>query len=386
MEEKTTETTSKTADSITVTEAVQDQKKESKITPEDEKIINSFKNLNLTSEDLVTLVNNLSHFNHELKSLKDVSFFITEENIGILKKLNEKDNIKINLLLSKLYINLISNESLYSNPLETLDEMSHNASSEDVVEIKLDELRANPYQPRRTFDNEKLQELANSIREFGVLEPIIVKKSIKGYEIVAGERRFKASKIAGLETIPAIIKDFTDEDMMQIALLENIQREDLSAIEEAEAYQNLVKTLGISQEELAKRIGKSRSHVTNMIGLLKLPEEVKKNILNGEISMGHARVLSKLEDKDTIMELANKIVKDTMSVRDLEQLVSDPNYKRTKPIKVRVPNPFGYVEEAFTDKVGNKVRIQNKKIVIPFNSEKDLERILEILNVDVKVD
>jgi ParB family chromosome partitioning protein len=284
---------------------------------------------------------------------------------------------------------LFSNESLYSNPLETLDEMSHNASSEDVVELSLSELRANPYQPRRTFDNEKLQELANSIKEYGVLEPIIVKKSIKGYEIVAGERRFRASKLAGLETIPAIIKDFSDEDMMQIALLENIQREDLSAIEEAEAYQNLVTTLGISQEELARRIGKSRSHVTNMIGLLKLPEEVKKYIFNGEISMGHARVLSKLEDTDTIIELANKIVKDTMSVRDLEELVSDPNYKRKNPIvvpKAKQTNQYNYVAEAFTDKVGNKVKIQNKKIVIPFNSEKDLERILEILNIDVKVD
>ena len=284
---------------------------------------------------------------------------------------------------------LFSNESLYSNPLETLDEMSHNASNEDVIEVRLDELRPNPYQPRRTFDNEKLQELANSIREFGVLEPIIIKKSIKGYEIVAGERRFKASKIAGKETIPAIIKDFSDEDMMQIALLENIQREDLSAIEEAQAYQNLVKTLGISQEELARRIGKSRSYVTNMIGLLKLPEEVKKNVLNGEISMGHARVLSKLEDTETIIELANKIVKDTMSVRDLEALVADPNFKRKNPgnvPKVKVPNQYSYVAEAFTDKVGNKVKIQNKKIVIPFNSEKDLERILEILNIDVKVD
>ena len=282
---------------------------------------------------------------------------------------------------------LFSNESLYSNPLDTLEEMSHNASEDDIVMVNLSELRSNPYQPRRVFDEDKLKELAESIKEFGVLEPIIITKSIKGYEIVAGERRVKASRYAGLETIPAIIKEFSDEEMMQIALLENIQREDLSAIEEAQAYDNLVKSLGISQEELASRIGKSRSHVTNMIGLLKLPEEVKKDILDDLISMGHARVLSKLEDTDEIIALDKKIKDNNMSVRALEELVANGNYKKVNPTKKVVrTNEFDYVEEALTDKIGNRVRIQSKKIVIPFNSEKDLERILEILNVEVKVD
>lgn len=282
---------------------------------------------------------------------------------------------------------LFSNESLYSNPLDNLEEISHNASSEDIVMIKLSDLRSNPYQPRQIFDEDKLRELAESIKEFGVLEPIIVTKSIKGYEIVAGERRVKASRFAGLEEIPAIIKDFTDEEMMQIALLENIQREDLSAIEEAEAYANLIKSLGISQEELAKRIGKSRSHITNMIGLLKLPEVVKQDILNGMISMGHARVLSKLEDTETIIDLSNKIKTNHMSVRELEDLVSKGEFKKNNPTTQRVnSNEYNYVEEALTEAIGNKVRIQNKKIVIPFNSEKDLERILEILNIEVKVD
>ena len=282
---------------------------------------------------------------------------------------------------------LFSNESLYSNPLDSLEEMSHNASEDDIVMVNLSELRSNPYQPRRVFDEDKLKELAESIKEFGVLEPIIITKSVKGYEIVAGERRVKASRYAGLETIPAIIKEFSDEEMMQIALLENIQREDLSAIEEAQAYDNLVKSLGISQEELASRIGKSRSHVTNMIGLLKLPEEVKKDILDGVISMGHARVLSKLEDKDEILALDKKIKDNNMSVRALEELVSSGDFKKVNPTKKVVKsNEFNYVEEALTDKIGNRVRIQNKKIVIPFNSEKDLERILEILNIEVKVD
>ena len=276
---------------------------------------------------------------------------------------------------------LFSNESLYSNPLETLEnEIISSTPKEDIVEVNISDLRSNPYQPRKSFDQEKLQELAESIKEFGVLEPIIIKKSIHGYEIVAGERRCKASTMAGKDTIPAIIKDFSDEEMMQIALLENIQREDLTAIEEAQAYSNLLRTLGISQEELARRIGKSRSYITNMIGLLNLPEEVKKDILDGLISMGHARVLSKLADHELVKDLSNKVKNENLSVRDLESIANNPTYKRKNPttVKPSVTNQYGYVEDALTDKIGNRVKITNKKIVIPFNSEKDLERILEI--------
>ena len=283
---------------------------------------------------------------------------------------------------------LFSGESLYQNPLEKIEsEIVKNTPKEDVVEISISDLRANPYQPRKTFDEEKLKELAESIKEFGVLEPIIIKKSVHGYEIVAGERRCKASQLAGLDKIPAIIKDFSDEEMMQIAVLENIQREDLTAIEEAQAYARLLTTLAISQEELAKRIGKSRSHITNMIGLLKLPDEVKNDILNNLISMGHARVLSKLEDKELIKELSDRIKKEHLSVRELESIASNPNYKRKNPPVVRIKdNRYDYVANAFTEAIGNKVKIANKKIVIPFDSEKDLERILEILNIEVKVD
>ena len=276
---------------------------------------------------------------------------------------------------------------MYVDPLETLDEIAENTPKEDIVEIKVSELRSNPYQPRQTFDQEKLVELANSIKEFGVLEPIIVTKRIKGYEIVAGERRTKACELVGIETIPAIIKDFSDEEMMQIALLENIQRENLSAIEEAEAYNNLIKALNITQEELAKKIGKSRSYVTNMLGLLTLPESVKYEILHGYISMGHAKVLSKLQDEELIKELVEKIKNDHISVRELESIANNPDYKRKKAIvRIKEPNPFGYVEDALTDTIGNRVRIKNKKIVIPFNSERDLERILDVLKIEVKVD
>ena len=279
---------------------------------------------------------------------------------------------------------LFSNESLYIDPLEDIVDRTE---KDEVVELNVSELRSNPYQPRLTFDQEKLVELANSIKEHGVIEPIIVTKSIKGYEIVAGERRKKACELIGKETIPAVIKDFSDDQMMQIALLENIQRENLTAIEEAEAYNNLIKTLNITQEELANKIGKSRVYVTNMLGLLRLPEDVKNDILHGLISLGHAKILSKLEDNDKIIYLAEKIKKDHLSVRQLEELASNTEYKRKNNIvKIKTPNPYDYVEDTLTEKIGNRVKIKNNKIIIPFDSEKDLERVLEILKVEVKVD
>lgn len=283
---------------------------------------------------------------------------------------------------------LFSNESLYENPLEQLEEIVETTPKKDIVELNISELRSNPYQPRRVFDQEKLQELADSIKEYGVLEPIIVKKSVKGYEIVAGERRTKATALAGLTTIPAIIKDFSDEDMMQIAVLENIQREDLTAIEEAEAYAKLIGSLGFTQDELARKLGKSRSYVTNMLGLLKLPDSVRQDILNGSLSMGHARVLSKIESEELVNGLALKVKEEGLSVRALEELANNPDVKKKNPI-IRIKaddKKYSFVEEAMTDKIGNRVRIKNNKIVIPFNSEKDLERILEIIDVEIRVD
>ena len=274
---------------------------------------------------------------------------------------------------------LFSNESLYVDPIEEIIETT---PKENVVEIKIKELRSNPYQPRRTFDQEKLVELANSIKEYGVLEPIIVTKSVKGYEIVAGERRTKACELIGKETIPAIVKDFTDNEMMEIALLENIQREDLTAIEEAEAYAGLIKALNITQEELAKKIGKSRTHVTNMLGILRLPQEIKNDILNGYISMGHARVLSKLEDKAKIVELANKVVENGLTVRDLEDLSNDEKLERkNKIIKKTTSSEYKYVEDMLRDKLDTKVKINDKKITIQFTNNADLNRILEIIDV-----
>ena len=221
---------------------------------------------------------------------------------------NKDNNQQKRRALGRGLEELFNNEVLDYNTVE--EKIISDTSAEEIVNIKLDELRSNPYQPRKNFDEEALKELAHSIKEHGVFQPIIVKKSIKGYEIIAGERRVKASKLAGLTEIPAIIRDFNDTQMMEIALLENLQREDLNAIEEAAAYKKLQETLALTQEELATRLGKSRSHITNMIGLLSLPQDIQKYIIEDKISMGHARVLSKLEDHNQQQTLANKIVEE----------------------------------------------------------------------------
>ncbi len=279
-------------------------------------------------------------------------------------------------------------EELFNNEQLDLDKFEEKIVSvtpkEEVIELKLSELRPNPYQPRKVFDAEKLQELANSIKEHGVFQPIIVKKSIKGYEIIAGERRYKASQLAGKETIPVIVRDFTDENMMEIALLENLQRENLNSIEEATAYQKLLASLKVTQEELANKLGKSRSHITNMLGLLELPEEVKNLIAEEKITMSHARVLSKMKDKDEIINLANKIVDENLNVRAIEQASQNPTVEKKHKLKTKVKkeSEYKYIEESISEKLGTKVKINNKKILISFTNNNDLNRILEILDVN----
>lgn len=280
-------------------------------------------------------------------------------------------------------------EQLFSDEAISFDEIEESIVDEakknkEIVELPLSELRPNPYQPRKIFDDEALNELASSIKENGVFQPIIVKKTVKGYDIVAGERRYRASKKAGLTTIPAIIKDFTDEEMMNIALLENLQREDLTAIEEANAYKAMIDSLGLTQDELAKKVGKSRSHITNTLGLLKLPKSVQDLVLYNKISMGHARVLSKLEDTSKIEELADKVVNDDLSVRELEELSKDKELKRLFPVnRVEKNNEYKSVEKMLKEKLGTKVKISNNKITISFSTVQDLNRILEIMNFDI---
>ena len=277
---------------------------------------------------------------------------------------------------------LFNSEMLDFDQVET--KIVEETPKDEIVEINLSELKSNPYQPRKIFDDEALHDLSESIKEHGVFQPIIVKKTVKGYNIIAGERRAKASALAGKTTIPAIVRDFTDEEMMQIALLENLQRENLSAIEEAKAYKAIIESLRLTQDELSKKIGKSRSHITNMLGLLRLPLSVQDMVLYNKISMGHARVLSKLENHEQIEELANKVITDGLSVRDLENEANGNSFARKAPIKKKQTREYKYVEEAMKDKLGTRVFISGNKIKISFATKEDLNRILEILNIEVE--
>ncbi len=251
---------------------------------------------------------------------------------------------------------------------------------EEIVELNIDELRPNPYQPRTVFDEDALNELANSIKENGVFQPIIVKKSIKGYDVIAGERRLRASKIAGKKTIPAIIRQISDEKMAEIALLENLQRENLNALEEAKAYKSLIDKLNLTQEQLAKKVSKSRSHITNMLGLLRLPGEVQDMIQTGKLTMGHARALSKIENKEEIVKMATDITEKGLTVRDVEQQ-SENIPKKHQTVRKPKNNEYKYVQDMLRDKLDTKVKIKDKKIEISFTNNADLNRILEILNI-----
>lgn len=253
-----------------------------------------------------------------------------------------------------------------------------------VEEIAISECRPNPYQPRKTFHADAIEELKTSILEYGIIQPLIVRKSIKGYEIVVGERRFRAAKEAGMESIPVVVKELSDERMMELALLENLQREDLTPIEEAHAYRNLMDELKITQEELSKRLGKSRSHIANTVRLLSLPEQVVAYINNGELSMGHGKALIGLKDKGKLMQLVDKIRKEKLNVRQVEKLVIELNEK--KQVRKEKPKKNVFIQEReaiLRDRLGTSVTIkQGKKkgkIEIEFYNDDDLQRIIEFL-------
>lgn len=282
-------------------------------------------------------------------------------------------------------------EELFSSEILDFDTFESNimetAEENDIKEIPVSEIRPNPYQPRKTFNEEALNELAESIKNYGVFQPIIVKKGLRGYDLIAGERRLRASKIAGLTKIPAIVKEFTDDEMREISLLENIQRENLTAIELAWAYKGIIDNLDIRQEDLAQKIGKSRSHVTNTLGLLNLPKSVQEMILNGDISMGHARVLSKMDDDDEVIKLADRIVHENISVHELEDISKKDDIKKRMPINKRINNNnynYSQVEDELKDILGTNVKINGKKISIYFENVNDLNRILDIMNIDIK--
>ena len=278
-------------------------------------------------------------------------------------------------------------EQLFSNTVIDFDNFEKDIVEENeknVTEINIDDIRSNPYQPRKTFDIESLNELAKSIKEYGVVQPIIVKKSIKGYELVAGERRTKAAKIAGLKKIPAIIKDFDDQEMMEIALVENIQREDLNPIDEATSISNIIKLRGYTQEEFANKFGKSRIYVTNILGLLKLPDEVKKLVEKKNLSMSHARVISKIDDENKAIELAKKVITDNLSVHDLEKLSQEEKQVTKVKSKSNYDTKYRMFENIIMDALNTKVRVHKNKIEVYFDGVNELEDILAKMHIDIE--
>ncbi|GAB6990955.1 ParB/RepB/Spo0J family partition protein [Paenibacillus pini] len=255
-----------------------------------------------------------------------------------------------------------------------------------IVEIPLSQLRANPYQPRKEFKEEAIHELAESIRQHGVIQPIIVRSVLKGYEIIAGERRFRASQHCGKATIPAVVRSFSDQQVMEIALIENLQRENLNTLEIAVAYQGLMDQYSLTQEELSLKVGKSRSHIANFLRLLSLPDEVKEHVSRGTLSMGHARAIVGLKDVALIKQLAKQSVENEWSVRDLEEAVKNLDRKPADKNKVKVKkrDPYiDHVEESLRDRFRTTVKIKpNKekgKIELNYYSKEDLERLLELL-------
>lgn len=264
-------------------------------------------------------------------------------------------------------------------PGESINQM------ETVEKVSLKDIKVNPYQPRKIFDEEALNELAESIKEHGILQPIIVRKRAKFFEIVVGERRFRASQKAGLHEIPAVIRELTDQQMMEIAILENLQREDLTPIEEADAYQNLMEALNLTQEQLAFRLGKSRPHIANHIRLLSLPEVVREQITSGNLSMGHGRALLGLKNKRLIPSICEKVMKENLNVRQLEALVQRMNEDVSRETSTRerkdifIEEKESQLREYFGTTVTIKKTKNKGKIEIEFFSEDDLERILELL-------
>lgn len=281
--------------------------------------------------------------------------------------------------------------ALFSGTFEELEKIQEN---ETVQEIELSQIRPNPYQPRKVFDEEALNELAASIKETGVFQPVILRQSVvKGYEIVAGERRVRASKLAGKTTIPAIVRQLDESLMIEIAIVENLQRENLNPLEEAQAYANLMKQLKLTQEQVSQKLGKSRPYIANYLRLLTLPDEVKSLLNERLLSMGQARTLLGLNNTPDMVTLAKRAVKEQLTVRQLEELVA----KATAPIitlakrrkKVLKPNYIAESEEKLTDKFGTSCHIVDKgndkgKIEIEYLSQGDLARILDIL--DIKID
>ncbi|WP_407517026.1 ParB/RepB/Spo0J family partition protein [Staphylococcus aureus] len=259
---------------------------------------------------------------------------------------------------------------------------------EQIKQIDISDIKPNPYQPRKTFDENHLNDLADSIKQYGILQPIVLRKTVQGYYIVVGERRFRASKIAGLKYVSAIIKDLTDEDMMELAVIENLQREDLNAIEEAESYQRLMTDLKITQQEVAKRLSKSRPYIANMLRLLHLPKKIADMVKDGRLTSAHGRTLLAIKDEQQMLRLAKRVVKEKWSVRYLENHVNElknvSSKSETDKVDITKPKFIKQQERQLREQYGTKVDISIKKSVgkisFEFDSQEDFLRIIEQLN------
>ncbi|MBM7541354.1 ParB/RepB/Spo0J family partition protein [Amphibacillus cookii] len=259
------------------------------------------------------------------------------------------------------------------------------SQDEKILQVELSQCRPNPYQPRKTFQVEAIEELKNSILEYGIIQPLLVRESIKGFEIIAGERRYRAAKEAGLKTVPVIVKEMNDQKMMELALLENLQRENLTPIEEAQAYVNLMKSYDLTQDDLAKKLGKSRPHIANLVRLLQLPAQVTAMINNGELTMGHGRAILGLKDKDKLNAIIKKVTTEKLNVRQVELLIQQLNDKKPqeKAAKTKKDIFIAERETHLRDFLGTNVKIhkgkKKGKIEIDFFNNEDLDRIIDML-------
>ncbi|HDE9981867.1 ParB/RepB/Spo0J family partition protein [Staphylococcus aureus] len=268
------------------------------------------------------------------------------------------------------------------------DQRITKTKDEQIKQIDISDIKPNPYQPRKTFDENHLNDLADSIKQYGILQPIVLRKTVQGYYIVVGERRFRASKIAGLKYVSAIIKDLTDEDMMELAVIENLQREDLNAIEEAESYQRLMTDLKITQQEVAKRLSKSRPYIANMLRLLHLPKKIADMVKDGRLTSAYGRTLLAIKDEQQMLRLAKRVVKEKWSVRYLENHVNElknvSSKSETDKVDITKPKFIKQQERQLREQYGAKVDISIKKSVgkisFEFESQDDFVRIIEQLN------
>lgn len=274
------------------------------------------------------------------------------------------------------------------------DDQRLKMNNDDSVQfIALELIRPNPYQPRKTFEEERLNDLASSIQQHGILQPIVLRQTVQGYYIVVGERRFRASKLAGLTEVPAIIKELSDEDMMELAIIENLQREDLNAIEEAESYKKMMTDLNITQQEVARRLGKSRPYIANMLRLLQLPKNVAQMVQHGALSSAHGRTLLTLKDASKIKKTAKQAAQESWSVRYLEEYVNglvskDISMKLDRETKGSKPKMIQQQERFLKKQYGAKVDISTSKnvgkITFEFKSEAEFKRLIRQLNKDYK--